>query len=183
MNLRKLATTVFAALICTSTFSCKNKGKNADANTAAAASYGGNFGTGNASAYNRYGSGSSIALPSRQAGASFNNSSKGEFPPVYFPFDSFEVSPSEQNKIQEIASYARSQGKELIIAGFTDDVGTEEYNRGLGDRRALAVRSALMNRGVNAKKVQTVSFGEEMPADPSNPSSGRNRRVAFGSVR
>ena len=183
MNLRKLATTVFAALICTSTFSCKNKGKNADANTAAAASYCSNFGPGDTAAYNRYGSGSNIALPSRQAGASFTNSSKGEFPHVYFPFNSFEVSPSEAAKIQEIASYARSQGKELIVAGFTDNVGTEEYNRGLGDRRALAVRSALINRGVNITKVQTVSFGEEMPADPSNPASSLNRRVEFGIVR
>jgi|TARA_B110001454_G_scaffold217370_1_gene242550 peptidoglycan-associated lipoprotein len=182
MNLRKLVITFFAALICTATFSCKNKGKADD--SAAAASYGNNFGLpGNTAAYNRYGSGSNIALPSRQAGASFTNSSKGEFPPVYFQFNSFEVSPSEQAKIQEIASYARSQGKELILAGFTDNVGTEEYNRGLGDRRALAVRSALMNRGVNITKVQTVSFGEEMPADPSNPSSGRNRRVEFGIVR
>jgi len=182
MNLKKLPTTTLAALICFTTFSCKNKGKNGDS-TAAAASYGTNFGPGDAAAYNRYGSGSNISLPTRQAGASFNNSSKGEFPPVYFPFDSFEVSDSEQAKIQEIASYARSQGKELIVAGFTDDVGTEEYNRGLGDRRALAVRTALMNRGVSGNKIQTVSFGEEMPADPSNPSSGRNRRVEFGIVR
>ena len=183
MNLRKLAITFFAALICTATFSCKNKGKKGDPNTAAAASYGTNFGPSGAAAYNRYGSGSNIALPSRQAGASFNNSSKGEFPPIYFQFDSFEVGPSEVAKIQEIAAYARGQGKELILAGFTDNTGTEEYNRGLGDRRALAVRSALVNRGVNITKVQTVSFGEEMPADPSNPSSGRNRRVEFGVIR
>jgi outer membrane protein OmpA-like peptidoglycan-associated protein len=40
-----------------------------------------------------------------------------------------------------------------------------------------------MNRGVSGNKIQTVSFGEEMPADRSNPSSGRNRRVEFGIVR
>ena len=184
MNMSKLFTIFFAALICSSTISCKNKKKFGDGNTAAAASYGNNFGVpGNAAEFNRYGSGSNIPLPSRQSGASFSNSSTGQFPPIYFQFDSFEVSPAEDAKILEIASYARSKGSELILAGFTDNVGTEEYNRGLGDRRAFAVRAALINRGVNTTKIKTVSFGEEMPADTSNPSSGRNRRVEFGIVR
>ena len=95
----------------------------------------------------------------------------------------FQVGSAEMAKVQQVATYAKRNGAELIVAGFADSVGTEEYNRGLGDRRALAVRSALVNSGVNSAKIQTVSFGEEMLADAANPSSGRNRRVEFGIVR
>jgi peptidoglycan-associated lipoprotein len=73
----------------------------------------------------------------------------------------------------------------VIIAGFTDERGTPEYNRGLGERRALAVREALLRAGVDAALLQTVSFGEEMPEDPSSGEAAwaRNRRAEFGVVR
>ena len=86
-------------------------------------------------------------------------------------------------KIDAVASYLRKKGGEVLVAGFTDAVGTEEYNRGLGDRRAHAVSQALAQRGVSRGKVQTVSFGEELLAEPSSPSSSRNRRVEFGIVK
>lgn len=136
-----------------------------------------------------WGSGSgSGSLPSRDDSYSFfgsgsGNVLKGQFQPVYFGFDSFQVSGAEMSKVREVASYVKKNGAKLLVAGFTDTVGTEEYNRGLGDRRALAVRQALVSSGVSASKIQTVSFGEEMLADSSNPSSGRNRRVEFGIVR
>lgn len=134
------------------------------------------------------GGGDSTALPERDGSYSFygpgsGNVMKGQFSPVYFAFDSFQVSGGEMSKVQEVASHSRRSGAKILVAGFTDAVGTEEYNRGLGDRRALAVRSALLQAGVSASKIQTVSFGEEMLADPSNPSSGQNRRVEFGIVR
>lgn len=145
--------------------------------------YGNPYGQGRGDAYDQYGSGSNVPLPSRGGGASFYNASKGQFAPVYFAFDSFEVSSAEMAKVRQVADYARRNNAELIVAGFTDAVGTEEYNRGLGDRRALAVRSALLRNGVSASSLQTVSFGEEMLADTSDPNSGRNRRVEFGVVR
>ena len=167
--------------------SCKKKNEaTADAAGYGADGYGG-YGTngygGNGSGYDQYGSGSNVPLPSRGSGSSFYNASKGQFAPVYFAFDSFEVSSAEMAKVREVANYTKRNGTELIVAGFTDAVGTEEYNRGLGDRRALAVRSALLRSGLKASDLQTVSFGEEMLADSSNPSGGRNRRVEFGIVR
>jgi len=73
----------------------------------------------------------------------------------------------------------------LIIAGFTDERGTPDYNRGLGERRAQAVREALIRAGVDAEKIQTVSFGAEMPAATGGGESawGKNRRAEFGVVR
>lgn len=126
-------------------------------------------------------------LSDRVDGANFfgGNVSRGQFPPVMFGYDSVEVSGSESSKISEVATAMKSMNKTLIVAGFTDDRGTEEYNRGLGERRALAVRQALIDAGVPADKIQTVSFGEEMPADPGSSDSAwaMNRRAEFGVVQ
>ncbi len=158
--------------------SCKKK----NADFAGSAEYGN--GSGAAGDYAQYGSGSNVPLPNRNGNnASYYNASKGQFAPVYFAFDSVQVSSAELGKIRQMATYAKRNSSELIVAGFTDDVGTEEYNRSLGDRRALAVRDALTRSGLNSSKIQTVSFGEEMLADPSAPRSSRNRRVEFGLVR
>jgi peptidoglycan-associated lipoprotein len=130
---------------------------------------------------------SGTPLPDRIDGAGFfgNNVVRGQFPPVYFGYDSFTVSDAELMKLEQVASAMRSNGKTLIIAGFTDERGTEEYNRGLGERRALAVREALISMGMNGGRIQTVSFGEEMPADPGSGEAAwaKNRRAEFGVVK
>ena len=79
----------------------------------------------------------------------------------------------------------KSMSNTLIIAGFTDERGTEDYNRGLGEKRAQAVRDALISQGVSGGRIQTVSFGEEMPADPGSGESAwaMNRRAEFGVVK
>ena len=127
------------------------------------------------------------ALPDRQEGVSFmsGNVDRNKFSPVHFGFDSFEVSPSEEGKVQQVAEFMRSAGNSVIIAGFTDERGTPEYNRGLGERRAQAVREALIHAGASAGKIQTVSFGAEMPADAGSNESAwaKNRRAEFGVVR
>ena len=130
---------------------------------------------------------SGVPLPERTDGAAYlgGNVSKGQFPPVQFGFDSFEVSGSEMGKVQAVADFMRSSKQDVIIAGFTDERGTEEYNRGLGERRALAVREALIGMGIGGGRVQTVSFGEEMPVSPGSGDAAwaANRRAEFGVVR
>ena len=113
------------------------------------------------------------------------NVNRSEFAPVHFAFDSTRVDAEEQEKVAAVAQSVRSSGKTVIVAGFTDNRGTEEYNRSLGERRALAVREALIAKGVSANKVQTVSFGKEMPADPANSEAAwaKNRRAEFGIVK
>lgn len=124
---------------------------------------------------------------SERGGANFlsANVDRTEFSPVYFGFDSNHVAPDQEEKVAAVAQSIRSSGKTVIVAGFTDDRGTEEYNRSLGERRALAVREALIAKGVSANKVQTVSFGKEMPADSGNNESAwaKNRRAEFGIVK
>lgn len=126
-------------------------------------------------------------LPPRQEGVSFlsNNVSKGQFQAVYFAFDSFEISTDEGNKLRQIGSFLKSAHNNVILAGFTDERGTLEYNRGLGERRAQAARNLLISLGVSPNRIQTVSFGQEMPADPGHNESAwaKNRRVETGVVR
>ena len=107
---------------------------------------------------------------------------RSRFSPVQFGFDSYVVSPSEQSKVGAVVASMKGNSSSLIIAGFTDERGTAEYNRGLGERRAQAVRQALISKGFSADRVQTVSFGAEMPVDSGSNESAwaRNRRAEFG---
>jgi len=125
-------------------------------------------------------------LPPRQEGVSFlsNNVAKGQFQPIYFAFDSFEIAPDEAGKLQQIAKFMKGAQNNIILAGFTDERGTPEYNRGLGERRAQAARNYLISLGVPSARIQTVSFGQEMPVDPGHSESAwaKNRRVESGVV-
>ena len=69
----------------------------------------------------------------------------------------------------------------LMVDGHTDERGTEEYNRALGERRALAVREYLIRYGVAPDRVFTRSFGEDQPADPGHNEDAwrKNRRGEF----
>lgn len=126
-------------------------------------------------------------LPPRQEGVSFlsDNVTKGQFASIYFPFDSSEIGSSETGKLQQVASFLKSSQHSIILAGFTDERGTEEYNRGLGERRAEAARNHLISLGVAPNRIQTVSFGQEMPAGPGHNDSAwaKNRRAETGVVR
>ena len=126
-------------------------------------------------------------LPDRQEGVSFlgDNVDRNKFAPVQFAFDSYNVAPAEQPKIQQVAAFIKSESNNVIVAGFTDERGTPEYNRALGERRAQAVRNALIGAGADAARLQTVSFGAEMPADSGSNEAAwaKNRRAEFGIVR
>jgi peptidoglycan-associated lipoprotein len=122
-----------------------------------------------------------------EGGANFMspNVQKGQFSPVFFSFDSYSVEPAESSKIQAVSSSLSAGSDRLIIAGFTDERGTQEYNRGLGERRAQSVRQALIDAGIASDRIQTVSFGSEMPADPASTEAAwaKNRRAEFGVVK
>lgn len=98
---------------------------------------------------------------------------------VYFNFDQSTVKASEISKIEEVVRRMKSefQGKALRIEGHCDERGTEEYNRALGDRRALSVREKFLALGLDVK-IATITFGEEKPADSGhdNAAWAKNRR-------
>ena len=101
---------------------------------------------------------------------------------VHFEFDSAVVKTSEQENIQSVATYLTSNPNDkLMIEGNCDERGTEEYNRSLGERRALALREALAKLNVDPKRVRTISYGKDKPADPGHDDAAwaKNRRGDF----
>ena len=101
---------------------------------------------------------------------------------VYFDFDKSNVRSSEVAKIENVAALFNTlSGKALRIEGHCDERGTEEYNRALGERRALSIREYLITLGVNANDIETVSYGEDRPVDISGTEQAMaaNRRGEF----
>ena len=99
---------------------------------------------------------------------------------VYFDFDKSNIKPSEVSKLEEVAKKMKAsfQGKALRIEGHCDERGTEEYNRSLGDRRALSVREKFVQLGLDPEMLPTITFGEEKPVDPgqNDTAFSKNRR-------
>lgn len=102
--------------------------------------------------------------------------------PVYFAFDSSELTAASRERLNALAAaLERQPSRVLLIEGHTDAEGTEEYNLALGERRALVIRDYLARLGVAEARLQTITYGEERPADPGSDEAAlaRNRRGAF----
>ena len=105
---------------------------------------------------------------------------------VYFGFDRSEVHPDDSAKVSAVAdALSQSPQNKILIEGHCDERGTEEYNRALGERRALSVRDRLVELGVGADRIRTMSLGEDRPADPSFTEDAyqANRRGEFGLLK
>ena len=101
---------------------------------------------------------------------------------VHFDFDSSVVKASEKGNVEAVAAALKSDNAaKLLIEGHCDERGTEEYNRSLGERRALALREALATLGTDPMRVKTISYGEDKPADPGHDEAAwkKNRRGEF----
>ena len=103
----------------------------------------------------------------------------GLLKPVYFDFDKDNIKAGEQGKIAAGAKFLQEHADSvMIIEGNCDDRGTEEYNRALGERRAIAVRNALQAAGVQDDRMKTISYGKDRPAveGSSEEARAKNRR-------
>lgn len=100
-------------------------------------------------------------------------------PIAYFDFDKADLTSEDQEKLrvlgQELKAYPTAR---ILISGNTDEVGTEEYNLALGQRRAQVARSYLVALGIQPSRIETVSYGEERPADTGHDAAAhaKNRR-------
>ena len=84
---------------------------------------------------------------------------------VYFDFDRAEIRADSQSVVAAHAAYlAKNPAQKVRLEGHADERGSREYNIGLGERRAQAVRRALLLQGVGEVQLSTVSYGEERPA-------------------
>ena len=101
---------------------------------------------------------------------------------VYFDYDKSAVKADGKANVQAVASYLKVHSdNKVAIEGHCDERGTEEYNRSLGERRALSARDALIALGIGADRVVTRSFGEDKPAELGHDEAawGKNRRGEF----
>jgi peptidoglycan-associated lipoprotein len=102
--------------------------------------------------------------------------------PIYFDFDQYGIRADMTEVLVKNAEHMQSvPGGAIVIEGNTDDRGTNEYNLALGERRAMAAKQYLVDLGVSASRIQTISYGEERPlfTGQDEESYSQNRRDDF----
>jgi len=102
------------------------------------------------------------------------------FPSIYFAYNREVIGTAEQNKLNSIAKLMNDRPEVcLIIEGNCDDRGSVEFNRALGERRAISVKDYFLNKGLSDDRFKTISYGEERPAVEGNDVNARakNRRA------
>jgi peptidoglycan-associated lipoprotein len=104
---------------------------------------------------------------------------------IFFDTDQSVVTPEARGILDRQAQWLQQYPRIGVwIAGNCDERGTEEYNLALGQRRANADRDYLVSRGIDARRLQTISYGKSRPVDPSSTQEGwAHNRNAITSVR
>ena len=101
---------------------------------------------------------------------------------IFFDYDSYDLRPDAQASAQTAASYLNAHsGIKLVIGGYCDERGSAEYNLALGENRANAARTALINAGVPANRLRVISFGKEKQfcTESNEECWQQNRRAQF----
>jgi peptidoglycan-associated lipoprotein len=101
---------------------------------------------------------------------------------VHFEYDSSSVKSAEKPKLAAVADYLKNHTQDALeIEGHCDERGTEEYNRSLGERRALALREQLIALGIDPSKIDTKTLGKDRPVDSGHNEAAwkQNRRGEF----
>jgi peptidoglycan-associated lipoprotein len=84
---------------------------------------------------------------------------------VFFGYDKYDLSPEARTTIEKQAQWLKTYPHiNVSIEGHCDERGTREYNLALGEKRATAVRNYLVALGIEASRLQTISYGKERPA-------------------
>jgi outer membrane protein OmpA-like peptidoglycan-associated protein len=99
---------------------------------------------------------------------------------VLFDTGKATLKPGAYSTIERLATVLKEDSsRKVMIEGHTDNVGSDEYNQGLSERRAQSVQAALFERGVEASQISTVGKGETTPVASNDNAAGRqqNRRV------
>ena len=112
------------------------------------------------------------------------NGSDGGFQTIFFSFDKFEIEDNMQNYMASNISLAKSKANPKLVIkleGNCDEFGSDEYNYALGLKRAKAVKSSLVNAGVNGNSITLVSLGKSNPlcTEKTDACWAQNRRVDF----
>jgi len=101
---------------------------------------------------------------------------------IYFEFDRSEIKPEYRLVLERKAAWLKARTEYRVrIEGHCDERGTAEYNVALGEKRAISVMEYLVALGVPAKRMSTISYGEERPAARGQDEAAwaKNRRAEF----
>jgi peptidoglycan-associated lipoprotein len=105
---------------------------------------------------------------------------------IYFDTDRFNVDTEDQTTLQQQAQWlARYPNTRITVEGHADERGTRDYNLALGERRANSAKNYLTSVGVDASRIQTVSYGKERPQamGSDEQSWAQNRRAVTITVQ
>jgi peptidoglycan-associated lipoprotein len=105
-----------------------------------------------------------------------------EFKDINYDFDKFNLRSDAREILEKHAEWLnKNKEVKIVIEGHCDERGTAEYNLALGERRASVAAKFLVDMGIVAKRIKTVSYGEEMPLDPGHNEEAwaKNRRAHF----
>lgn len=101
---------------------------------------------------------------------------------IYFDFDKSSIRPDAREILKANAEiFTKNSAAKIVVEGYCDERGTTEYNMALGERRAQEAKQYLINLGINASRIETISYGEEKPLDPNSTEEAwaQNRRAQF----
>lgn len=97
---------------------------------------------------------------------------------VFFDFDKYNIRPGDAQTLKKDYGWMQGKSEKMRIEGNCDERGTVEYNLALGQKRADAAKAYLVNLGVGADRLETISYGKEKPVDPGHNEAAwaKNRR-------
>ncbi len=105
-----------------------------------------------------------------------------ELTDIHFDFDNYSLRDDAREILKKNAEWLNNnKDVKVVVEGHCDERGTAEYNLALGERRAKAAAKFIMDMGINAKRIKTISYGEELPLDPGHNEEAwaKNRRAHF----
>lgn len=101
---------------------------------------------------------------------------------IFFDYDRYDIRTNAQGTLSHDAAFLASHPMiKVLIAGYCDERGSNVYNLALGQNRAEATKKALVNAGVDASRIRTISYGKEKPfcTEPTEVCWQKNRRAGF----
>ena len=101
---------------------------------------------------------------------------------IHFDFDKYDLKPEAREILADKAHFMKKYSSvKILIEGHCDERGTNEYNLGLGERRANSAKQYLIQLGIAEDRIGTVTYGEERPLDPAHNETAwaKNRRDQF----
>jgi peptidoglycan-associated lipoprotein len=121
-----------------------------------------------------------VSVPSTQMSEA--EDFKAHVQDIFFDYDTYDIRPDAQATLSKDADYLVSHPNiKIVIGGYCDERGSDEYNLALGQNRAQATKSALVTAGIAADRIRIISYGKEKPfCTESNEECWQlNRRAGF----